>query len=48
LTASDRLLDLMVATPNTLLPAGTSLYLSLTTPQGAPATADFWVYGQAF
>ncbi len=40
-------LDLaIVATPqNTFWPDGTTLFLSLTTPQGVAAIADFYIYG---
>jgi hypothetical protein len=31
-----------------VLPAGTPIYLSLTTAQGAPATADVYVYGDVY
>jgi hypothetical protein len=41
-------LDLTLALPNLVLAAGTPLYLSLTTAQGAPATADIAVYGDTF
>lgn len=39
--------DLTLNSPNAVLVAGTKIYLSLTTPQGAPATADVYVYGDA-
>lgn len=39
--------DLTLAAPNLILPAGTPLYFSLTTPQGAAATADIGIYGDA-
>jgi hypothetical protein len=44
LSASTKFLDLTLAS-NTDYRTATSLYLSLTTPQGAAATADIFVYG---
>jgi hypothetical protein len=41
-------LDLTLALPNLILAAGTPLYFSLTTPQGAPARADLYVYGDVY
>jgi hypothetical protein len=41
-------LDLTLAAPNLILPAGTPLYFSLTTPQGAAAKADIYVYGDTY
>jgi hypothetical protein len=41
-------LDLTLALPNLILAAGTPLYLSLTTAQGAAATVDLAVFGQVF
>ncbi len=41
-------LDLTIALPNIILPAGTPLYFSLTTPQGAAAHADHYVYGDVY
>jgi hypothetical protein len=41
-------LELTLALPNLVLASGTPLYLSLTTPQGAPATADVYVYGDVY
>ena len=40
-------LNLTLALPNLILAAATPLYFSLTTPQGAAATADIYVYGDA-
>lgn len=45
LTNAATALDLTMALPNLILNAGTSLYLSLTTPRGSAATADVYVYG---
>lgn len=47
LTNAKTALDLTLALPNLILDPATVLYLSLTTPQGAPATADVYVYGDA-
>ena len=44
LSAGTKFLDLTLAS-NTDYRTATSLYLSLTTPQGAAATADIFVYG---
>lgn len=41
-------LELTLALPNLVLAAGTSLYFSLTTPQGATATADIYCYGDVY
>ncbi len=41
-------LDLTLALPNLVLVAGTPLYFSLTTGQGAAAHADIFVYGDTF
>ncbi len=41
-------LEPTIALPNLILPAGTPLYLSLTTPQGATAKADIYVYGDTY
>lgn len=41
-------LELTIALPNLVLVAGTPLYLSLTTPQGAAATADLYGYGDVY
>ncbi len=41
-------LDLTLALPNLILPAGTPLFFSLTTPQGAAALADLYVYGDVY
>lgn len=38
-------LDLTLALPNKFEASGTSLYLSLTTPQGGGATGDVFAYG---
>jgi hypothetical protein len=50
LTAANLALDLTIdATAGvTILPGGTGLYLSLSSPQGSPASVDFLVYGQVF
>jgi hypothetical protein len=45
LTAATRALDLTLAL-NLREPAGTSLYFSLSTAQGAAATADVYVFGE--
>jgi hypothetical protein len=47
LTNANTALDLTLAVSNLVLNAGASLYLSLTTPQGAAATANIAVYGDA-
>jgi len=41
-------LELTIATPNLILPAGTPLFKSLTMAQGAAATADIYVYGDVY
>lgn len=41
-------LELTLNLPNLVLVAGTPLFLSLTTPQGAPATADIYVRGDTY
>lgn len=41
-------LNLTLALPNLVLAAGTLLYFSLTTPQGAAAKADIYVYGDTY
>ena len=46
LTAGNINLDLTLAVGTIVQPAGTPLYLSLTSAQGAAATADFFVYGE--
>lgn len=47
LTAAGKFVDLtLAAAATTDLQTATTLYLSLTTPQGATATADFYVYGE--
>ncbi len=38
-------LDIIETPGNTYWPDGTGIYLSLSTPQGAPALADFYIYG---
>jgi membrane-bound inhibitor of C-type lysozyme len=48
LTSSLLAEDLTVAVPNNVQPAGTPLYLSLTTPQGSTYTADIYVYGDIY
>jgi len=48
LTNAATALDLTLALPNLILNAGTSLYLSLTTGQGATATADIYVFGDVY
>lgn len=48
LTNANTALDLTLATPNAIQPAGTPLYFSLTTPQGAAALADVNVYGDVY
>jgi hypothetical protein len=46
LTAAAKFLDLtLAAIAGTDILTATALYLSLTTPQGAPATADIYIYG---
>jgi hypothetical protein len=46
LSTAAKSLDLTLAAAAAItLPAGTLLYLNLTTAQGAPATADIYVYG---
>ena len=47
LTSASVALDLTLNAPNTVLAAATPLYLSLTTIQGAAATADVYVFGQS-
>lgn len=41
-------LELTLALPTLVLAAATPLYLSLTTAQGAAATADIYVYGDTY
>jgi len=41
-------LEPTIALPNLILAAGTPLYFSLSTPQGALATADIYVYGDVY
>lgn len=41
-------LELTLALPSVALVAGTPLYFSLTTAQGAAATADLYVYGDVY
>jgi hypothetical protein len=48
LTNANTALDLTLATVSAIQPAGTSLYLSLTTAQGAAATADLYVFGDVY
>lgn len=47
LTNAATALDLTMALPNLVLAAASRLFFSLTTAQGAPATADIYVYGDA-
>jgi hypothetical protein len=47
LTGATVALDLTIATPNVTFAAGTPIYFSLTGIQGAAATADIYVYGDA-
>jgi len=48
LTAANIALELTLNSPNIVLPAGTPLFLSLTTAQGAAATADLYIFGDAY
>jgi hypothetical protein len=50
LTGSTLALDLTIATTpgNTVLAAGTPLFLSLSTAQGSAATADLYVFGDVY
>lgn len=48
LTNANTALDLTLATPNAIQPGNTTLYFSLTTPQGAAATADIYVFGDIY
>jgi hypothetical protein len=48
LTASDLALEATLAVPNDWWAAGTPVYLSLTTAQGAAATGDVYVYGDVY
>lgn len=48
LTAGTLALDLTLATATTVEAVATALYLSLTTAQGAAATADVFVYGDVY
>lgn len=48
LTSSTVILDLTLASTTLLLPSATPLYLSLTTAQGATATADIYVWGDVY
>jgi len=49
LTTSGLVLDLTIATtPGKTQYSGSSLFFSLTTGQGAPATADIYVYGDVY
>ena len=41
-------LELTLANPNVVLAAGTSLFLNLSIAQGAPATADLYVFGDLY
>lgn len=40
--------ELTLSLPNLVNPAGTPLFFSLTTAQGAAALADIWVYGDVY
>lgn len=48
LTNASTALDLTLNAPNAILAANTPLYFSLSTPQGATATADIYVRGETF
>ncbi len=48
MTDANTALDLTLALPNKILAAGTALYLSLTTAQGATATVDIAIYGDTY
>lgn len=48
LTSSSLAIDLTLNSPNAVLSAGTPIYVSLTTPQGGAATADWYVYGDTY
>jgi hypothetical protein len=48
LTTALLALELTLNVPNNVIAANTSLYLSLTTPQGVAATADVYVYGDVY
>lgn len=41
-------LELTLANPNVVLPAGTPMYLNLSVAQGATATADLYVFGDLY
>ena len=48
LTNANTALDLTLATAAAIQPAGTPLFLSLTTGQGAAALADIYVFGDVY
>ena len=48
LTGALLALDLTLALPNLVLASGTPLYLNLSTAQGAPATADGYIFGDQY
>lgn len=48
LTAASKALELTLNDPSTVLAAGTPLYFSPTTPQGAPATGDVYAFGDLY
>jgi hypothetical protein len=48
LTAATIALECTLAAPADVWPAGTAVILSLSTPQGAPATADVYIYGDVY
>lgn len=48
LTNANTALDLTLAVPNAIQTGTTNLYLSLTTAQGAAATADIYVFGDIY
>jgi hypothetical protein len=48
LTAALLALEATLAVPADVWPAGTPVFLSLTTPQGAAATADIYIYGDVY
>ncbi len=48
LTAALIVLEATLNAATTVLASGTPVYLSLTTGQGAPATADIYIYGERY
>lgn len=48
LTGSALALEATLNNASAVLAAGTSVYLSLTTGQGAPATADIYIFGDVY